>query len=49
LFYDEAMQNAATPLDRLVVIDLTHAIAGPYCTMLMATYGANVLARVPVR
>ena len=31
LFYDEAMSNAATPLAR------------PYCTLLMAAYGANVV------
>lgn len=37
------MSNAAPPLDGLVVLDFTHALAGPYCTMLMATYGANVV------
>jgi crotonobetainyl-CoA:carnitine CoA-transferase CaiB-like acyl-CoA transferase len=60
LFYDEAMSNAATPLDGLVVLDFPRALAGRYCTM--ATYGANdanveeparhhrpCLARVPVR
>ena len=31
------------PLDGLVVLDLSHALAGPYCTMLMATYGARVI------
>ncbi|HTS78653.1 MAG TPA: CoA transferase [Bryobacteraceae bacterium] len=31
-----------TPLDGLVVLDFSHALAGPYCTMLMAQYGANV-------
>ena len=43
LFYDEAMSNAAPPLDGLLALDFTHALAGPYCTMLMATYGANVV------
>ncbi len=43
LFYDEVMTNAAPPLDGLLVLDFTHALAGPYCTMLMATYGANVV------
>jgi crotonobetainyl-CoA:carnitine CoA-transferase CaiB-like acyl-CoA transferase len=43
LFYDEAMSNAAPPLDGLVALDFTHALAGPYCTMLMATYGGNVV------
>ncbi len=31
-----------TPLDGLVFLDFSHALAGPYCTMLMAQYGANV-------
>lgn len=43
LFYDEAMSNAATPLDGLVVLDFTHALAGPYYTMLTATCRANVV------
>jgi crotonobetainyl-CoA:carnitine CoA-transferase CaiB-like acyl-CoA transferase len=30
------------PLDDLVVLDFSHALAGPYCTMLMAAYGAKV-------
>jgi crotonobetainyl-CoA:carnitine CoA-transferase CaiB-like acyl-CoA transferase len=43
LLYDEAMTNAATPLDGLVVLDFTHTLAGPCCTVLMATCGANVV------
>ena len=31
------------PLDGLTVLDFSHALAGPYCTMLMAAYGADVL------
>lgn len=31
-----------SPLDNLRVLDFSHALAGPYCTMLMATYGAEV-------
>lgn len=31
-----------SPLDGLVVLDFTHALAGPYCTMLMAQYGAEI-------
>jgi crotonobetainyl-CoA:carnitine CoA-transferase CaiB-like acyl-CoA transferase len=31
-----------TPLEGLVVLDFSHALAGPYCTMLMAQYGAEV-------
>jgi formyl-CoA transferase/CoA:oxalate CoA-transferase len=29
-------------LDGLIVLDFSHALAGPYCTMLMAAYGARV-------
>ena len=36
------MSDAAAPLDGLVGLDFTLALAGPYCTMLMPTYGANV-------
>jgi len=32
----------ANPLDGIRVLDFSHALAGPYCTMLMAQYGAEV-------
>jgi crotonobetainyl-CoA:carnitine CoA-transferase CaiB-like acyl-CoA transferase len=34
---------SAPPLDGLTVLDFSHALAGPYCTMLMAAYGAKVI------
>ncbi len=37
------MTHAAPPLDGITVLDFSHALAGPYCTMLMAAYGANVI------
>jgi len=37
------MTNPSAPLDGILVLDFTHALAGPYCTMLMASYGANVV------
>jgi crotonobetainyl-CoA:carnitine CoA-transferase CaiB-like acyl-CoA transferase len=37
------MTNSLTPLDGITVLDFSHALAGPYCTMLMAAYGAKVI------
>jgi crotonobetainyl-CoA:carnitine CoA-transferase CaiB-like acyl-CoA transferase len=36
------MTNLA-PLDGITVLDFSHALAGPYCSMLMAAYGAQVI------
>jgi crotonobetainyl-CoA:carnitine CoA-transferase CaiB-like acyl-CoA transferase len=37
------MTNLVPPLDGITVLDFSHALAGPYCTMLMAAYGARVI------
>jgi formyl-CoA transferase/CoA:oxalate CoA-transferase len=37
------MTKPSAPLDGLTVLDFSHALAGPYCTMLMAAYGAKVI------
>jgi crotonobetainyl-CoA:carnitine CoA-transferase CaiB-like acyl-CoA transferase len=35
--------NNQAPLEGITVLDFSHALAGPYCTMLMAAYGAEVI------
>ena len=37
----------ATPYQGLKVVDLSQGVAGPYCAMLLAQYGANVLKVEP--